>query len=308
MNMSWIRVGEFFNLFGDLFGQRPDVRLVRVPARDVVAADALKLSPFLPQLLEVFEARSRRRNRELRIERQQNQLINPVANDLVNRSGSERAPVTHPDVDDRFNAAPGKFFAQRRGLFLRDSTQRRSAADLSVVARRLFMTSRRDHPRQRLLHRANRQSHDLRVGEEVEEKRAHVGQCFRPAEVEEKNAELHRKQREWGVGSGEWGIRKLLPPLPTPHSPLPILQIVPATTVVATSGWMYLRMASSTSDFVISEISEGYSSRYFTPRPNSSAAASWAAMPALVARPILKEPMIEDCSSFSSSSLMPLAM
>ena len=54
--------------------------------------------------------------------------------------------------------------------------------------------------------------------------------------------------------------------------------------------------------FVIVETSEGYSSRYFTPRPNSSDAAIWLAMPPLVARPILNEPMIEDCSSFNSSS------
>src|SRR5262245_21648676 len=34
-----------------------------------------------------------------------------------------------------------------------------------------------------------------------------------------------RKNREWGVGSGEWESMKLLidSPLPIPHSPLPIL-------------------------------------------------------------------------------------
>src|SRR5262245_46022775 len=33
----------------------------------------------------------------------------------------------------------------------------------------------------------------------------------------------HTYFREWGMGSGEWG---LFPPLPTPHSPLPLLRSV----------------------------------------------------------------------------------
>jgi hypothetical protein len=34
---------------------------------------------------------------------------------------------------------------------------------------------------------------------------------------------LQVEDREWGIGSGEWGSKKLFhdSPLPTPHSPLP---------------------------------------------------------------------------------------
>src|SRR5262245_20027530 len=44
---------------------------------------------------------------------------------------------------------------------------------------------------------------------------------------------VHWENREWGVGSGEWGKKNeslrivLLSPLPTPHSPLPT-QTMPA--------------------------------------------------------------------------------
>ena len=150
-----------------------------------MAAHAPEAIASFHQRIEILEARSGRRNGELRIERQQNQFINAVSEDLINSLLCARTPVTHPDVDARFDAAPGEFSAQGGGLLFGDAPKRRSAADLRVITRGLFMASRRDQPRQRLLHRANRQPHNLRVGEEIEEKRAHVGQRLRPAQVEE---------------------------------------------------------------------------------------------------------------------------
>src|SRR5262249_34539 len=135
MNTPRIRVGEFFDLFGDLFGQRLDVSLVRVPSRDVMALNPLKSATVFHQRLEVFEGGSGGGNGELRVKRQQNQLVNAVANDLLNRLIGERSPITHPDVDVRFDIASSEFFAQGRRLLLRDSPQWRSAADLRVVAR-----------------------------------------------------------------------------------------------------------------------------------------------------------------------------
>src|SRR5262245_25159061 len=196
VNTTRVRVGEFFGLSGDLSGERLDVSLVRVPLPDVMSAHALEAVALFHQRLEIFEARPGRRNGELRIERQQDQFINAVAGDLINRLLGARTPVTHPDINTGLGAAPGEFFAQGGGLLFGDAPQRRSAADLLVIARGLFVTSRRDQPRQRLLHRANRQPHNLRVGEEVEEERAHVGQRFRPAQVEEENTNLHMRDRE----------------------------------------------------------------------------------------------------------------
>ena len=115
--------GEFFYLSGDLSGERFDVSLVRVPLCNVVAAHAPEAVASFHQRIEIFEARSGRRNGELRIERQQNQFINAVLDDLINRLLCARTPVTHPDVDARFDAAPGEFSAQGGGLLFGDAPQ-----------------------------------------------------------------------------------------------------------------------------------------------------------------------------------------
>src|SRR5262249_24402613 len=197
---------------------------MRVPLQDVMTLNARKPATVVLQRFEVFETRPGRRNGKLRVERQQNQLLNAVPIDLFNRLLGERSRIRHPDISVRFNATSRKFFPQGRGLLLRDSPQGRSAADLRVVARRLFVSSRRDQPCQRLLHCANRQPHDLRVGEQIEEEWAHVGQCFRPAEIEEQYAEFHRRVGEWESGrAGERETEEsfsLSPALPLSHSPL----------------------------------------------------------------------------------------
>src|SRR5262245_17290897 len=41
----------------------------------------------------------------------------------------------------------------------------------------------------------------------------------------QKSGSLRRLKREWGMGSGEWGVG-YFSPFPTPHSPFPLL--VPA--------------------------------------------------------------------------------
>src|SRR5262245_65621226 len=185
VNTTRVRVGEFFGLSGDLSREGLDVMLVRMPLPDVMSAHALEAVTFFHQRLEIFEARPGRRNGELWIERQQDQFINAVAGDLINRFIGAGTPVTHPDINIGLDAAPGQLFTQGGGLLFSDAPKRRSTADLRVIARGLYVTGRRNQPRHRLLHRANRQTHNLRVGEEVEEERAHVGQRFRPAQVEE---------------------------------------------------------------------------------------------------------------------------
>src|SRR5262245_66654730 len=61
-----VRVGEFFGLSGDLSGESFDVSFVRVPLRNVVAAHAPEAVASFHQSVGIFEARSCRRNRQLR--------------------------------------------------------------------------------------------------------------------------------------------------------------------------------------------------------------------------------------------------
>src|SRR5262245_65715648 len=63
VNATRVRVGEFFDLSGDLFGQRPDVCLMRMPLRNVVTPQALESVVFSDQCLEVFKTRSGFRGR-----------------------------------------------------------------------------------------------------------------------------------------------------------------------------------------------------------------------------------------------------
>ena len=111
-------------------------------------------------------------------------MIDLIAPDLIERLLDKWIPISHTDISSRFDIAGCQRRLEGAGLFFGDSSERRAAADLLVIAARFLLTLGGDQPCERLLHRAPRKTNDVRISEEIEEKRPNVFEGLRPAEIE----------------------------------------------------------------------------------------------------------------------------
>ena len=146
----------------------------------------------------VLERRRGRGRGELRIERQEDDLVGREGGHGLRRLVGPRLPVAHGDEGVGLTVRRGdpQGLLQRPGLLLRLRQQRRAAAHQGVVGLGHLPARGGDQGRQRIAG-DGRQADDRRIAEEVEQEGLDGVRPVRPAQVEEDDGQLlHRRLRQ----------------------------------------------------------------------------------------------------------------
>jgi hypothetical protein len=182
--------------------QRVQVAGVVVPRVDAVQRQ-LRSPPF-HHALELGDARSGRRHRVVRVERQRQEPVHAPALQLVQRRVGVGIPVAHREREGHVVPPSLQPLRQPAPLERGPADDRRAAADLGVVFPHLARALPRDGPSEEgLADGSARALEDLGIGEEPNQERAHRVEGVRAAEVEEKDSCL-QTVREKTCFSPSW--------------------------------------------------------------------------------------------------------
>mmetsp|Transcript_1170 Transcript_1170/g.2847 ORF Transcript_1170/g.2847 Transcript_1170/m.2847 type:complete len:450 (-) Transcript_1170:208-1557(-) len=181
------RVVEALAPVGDQPRHRGDVPLAVVPRGDHHVAHLPQLAVLVVLALEQPQARARGGDGELRVERQHDEPLDPVALDLLERLLGVRVPVAHRDVRLGGDAPLLQRLLKRLTLLDGRGELWRASADGCVP----LLTGGRTRSRDRLGDRAVQplrprgERDDLRVGEQVVQEGLDLVERVRAAQVEE---------------------------------------------------------------------------------------------------------------------------
>ena len=112
------------DLLSDELGHRPHITGVIKPAPDATDRQFFKGGIRLTQTLQLAKARSTGADREVGIQRKNDDFVNSVRLDIANRGFREWMPVTHCDVARGINPTLTQQTLEIPGLLFRDPSER----------------------------------------------------------------------------------------------------------------------------------------------------------------------------------------
>src|SRR6185437_294183 len=149
--------------------------------------------------------RCRRCGRELRVERQENDLLRLPRRHLTRTIFTERRRTAHGDERPRLMSSYRQGFFNGAGLGLGFLKDRRAAANLGVNLSCHRGTPARDQTRQRYAHKTGNRKNG-RVRKQVAQERFNGFRRIRPAEIEQDNRQLHLAALIRATSSPTWSV------------------------------------------------------------------------------------------------------